>query len=209
MTETAPVICVTSPADNVHGSVGAPVASAEVRIHPLPEYARDEGELWVRGGIVFRGYYRNPEETARAFHGSWFRTGDIARRDRHGHVFICGRAKNVIVTAGGKNVYPEDVLRGTRGQPSRTVCLIQRGRILPACQVNDLHAAGIAELEFRPHRLGPKTPGGEDFEVVGERDVGHAGKIGEHRPSVNRSAPRRPRDATNKARGESQCQRAN
>jgi len=109
LTETSPVIAVNTLRHNRLGSVGRPVASAELRIEPVEGRAQGEGELWVRGALVFKDYFRAPELTAAAFHMDWFRTGDLVRMDRAGYLHICGRIKNLIVTEGGKKVVPEDI----------------------------------------------------------------------------------------------------
>jgi len=111
LTETAPVVALCTFAHNRLGAVGKPVASIEVKVVPYAGAAPYTGELWVRGSIVFRGYYQDPDATAHAFHNDWFRTGDVARMDCAGYLYICGRIKNVIVTEGGKNIYPEDIER--------------------------------------------------------------------------------------------------
>lgn len=68
------------------------------------------GEVCVKGPMVFQGYYNLPEETAKVFtEDGWFRTGDLGRLDSEGYLILAGRAKNMIVTEGGKNVYPEEI----------------------------------------------------------------------------------------------------
>ncbi|HBR57291.1 MAG TPA: hypothetical protein DEA22_07460, partial [Blastocatellia bacterium] len=68
------------------------------------------GEVLIKGGVVFDGYYRNPEANAEAFtDDEWFHSGDLGRLDAEGHLFIVGRAKDVIVLPSGKNVHPEDL----------------------------------------------------------------------------------------------------
>ncbi len=61
--------------------------------------------------MVFRGYFNNPAETEKVFRNDWFKTGDLAKIDAEGYLYIIGRVKSIIVTAGGKNIYPEYVER--------------------------------------------------------------------------------------------------
>jgi long-chain acyl-CoA synthetase len=109
LTETSPVICVNSPRHNRPGTVGRPLPSLQVRITGPDGTDVHEGELWIRGPSVFKGYFRNPEATGKTFHMTWFRTGDIARRERAGYISIRGRSKDIIVTDGGKNIYPDEI----------------------------------------------------------------------------------------------------
>lgn len=100
MTETAAPFAATRVTDNVIGTVGQPAPGSSIRIS-------DEGELQVKGPNVFRGYHNLPEKTAEAFTADgWLRTGDLAEIDDEGHIVITGRIKDVIITAGGKNVSP-------------------------------------------------------------------------------------------------------
>ena len=100
MTETAAPFAATRVTDNVIGTVGQPAPGSSIRIS-------DEGELQVKGPNVFRGYHNLPEKTAEAFTADgWLRTGDLAEIDDAGHIIITGRIKDIIITAGGKNVSP-------------------------------------------------------------------------------------------------------
>ena len=100
MTETAAPFAATRVTDNVIGTVGQPAPGSSIRIS-------DEGELQVEGPNVFRGYHNLPEKTAEAFTADgWLRTGDLAEIDDEGHIVITGRIKDIIITAGGKNVSP-------------------------------------------------------------------------------------------------------
>ena len=100
MTETAAPFAATRVTDNVIGTVGQPAPGSSVRIS-------DEGELQVKGPNVFRGYHNLPEKTAEAFTADgWLRTGDLASIDDEGRITITGRIKDIIITAGGKNVSP-------------------------------------------------------------------------------------------------------
>jgi long-chain acyl-CoA synthetase len=107
LTETSAAITVNRIKDIKVGSVGKLVPGNGMRID-------DDGELLVRGGVVFGGYWRNQDETAAVFSDGWFHTGDLGAIDENGFLTIVGRKKEIIVTAGGKNVAPallEDRLR--------------------------------------------------------------------------------------------------
>lgn len=108
LTETTAAITVNTPEHIRVGTVGRPIEGHAARI-------ADDGELLLRGYVVFNGYWRNDEATADAFVDGWFKTGDLGVIDDDGFVSITGRKKEIIVTAGGKNVSPavlEDSLRG-------------------------------------------------------------------------------------------------
>ena len=100
MTETAAPFTVTRVNDNKIGTVGQPVPGSSVRI-------ADDGEVQVRGANVFRGYHNLPEKTAETFTADgWLKTGDLGSLDEDGRLMITGRKKDIIITAGGKNVSP-------------------------------------------------------------------------------------------------------
>ena len=107
LTETCAAITVNGPGCQRIGTVGRPIPGTEVRI--------GEGDqIEVRGAVVTDEYWHNPEATRESIVDGWFRTGDLGSLDEDGYLSITGRAKEIIVTAGGKNVIPgplEDVLR--------------------------------------------------------------------------------------------------
>ncbi len=106
LTECSPVVSVNRPENIRFGSVGPPLVGLDVRIDkPGPDGV---GEICVSGGSVTPGYRDNPIETARLIRQGWLHTGDLGRLT-DGHLWITGRAKNLIVTAAGKNIYPEEI----------------------------------------------------------------------------------------------------
>ncbi|HLS44686.1 MAG TPA: AMP-dependent synthetase/ligase, partial [Ornithinicoccus sp.] len=108
LTETTAPVSVNTPELIKIGTVGRPLPGVGVRIL--------DGEVLVRGVNVFQGYLNNEEATAEVWQDGWFRTGDLGELDEDGFIRITGRAKEILVTAGGKNVSPgplEDQLRAT------------------------------------------------------------------------------------------------
>ncbi|HEU4477545.1 MAG TPA: AMP-binding protein [Pyrinomonadaceae bacterium] len=108
LTETSGAATVTRFEDNKIGSVGTPLNGVEVRIDD--PNADGIGEVLIRGPVVMSGYYQNPEANREAFTAEgFFRSGDLGRFDKQGHLYIVGRRKDVVKLPSGKNVFPEDV----------------------------------------------------------------------------------------------------
>jgi long-chain acyl-CoA synthetase len=102
LTETSAAVSLNTPAHHRFGSVGRVLPGMEARFAP-------DGELHVRGPNVFKAYFRDPEGTALALDGPWLRTGDLGHLDADGFLHITGRKKDLIITAGGKNVTPSNL----------------------------------------------------------------------------------------------------
>lgn len=107
LTETSPIISIGTNQNYKTGSVGKCVPSVEAKLASVDKTG--VGELIVKGPNIMLGYYENQEATAAAIKDGWFYTGDLARMDEEGYIFICGRKKNVIVLKNGKNIYPEEM----------------------------------------------------------------------------------------------------
>jgi long-chain acyl-CoA synthetase len=102
MTETATAATACSPEEHRFGSVGKPFSGVEVKI-------ADDGELLIKGPNIFQGYHNRAEETFGAIEDGWLHTGDLGRVDEDGFVYIVGRKKDIIITAGGKNLTPANI----------------------------------------------------------------------------------------------------
>ena len=108
LTETAPIAALTPESDPHIGSVGKAVVCAELKIKDPNE--NGEGEVLIKSSTLMLGYYEMEEETKKAIsEDGWFNSGDVGYLDKDGFLYITGRSKNVIVTANGKNIYPEEI----------------------------------------------------------------------------------------------------
>lgn len=100
LTETSPAVTLNSPWKVRYGSVGTPLPWTDVKL-------AEDNELMIRGPQVMRGYYNAPKETDKVLRDGWFYSGDIARIDEDGYVYIVDRKKEIIITSGGKNIAPQ------------------------------------------------------------------------------------------------------
>jgi long-chain acyl-CoA synthetase len=107
MTETAALVTVAPPVYDAVGSVGKPLPHVELRIDDPNE--NGIGEVLIRGENVMKGYWKNPEATAKALRDGWLHSGDLGYINAGGWLHITGRKKDVIVLSSGKNIYPEEI----------------------------------------------------------------------------------------------------
>ena len=117
MTETSTAATISSPEDFKIGTIGKPFPGCEVRI-------AEDGEILVKGPNVFQGYYKNEEATRETIVDGWLHTGDIGEIDSDGFIKITGRKKDIIITAGGKNITPANLEAEIKQQPLVSQCVV-------------------------------------------------------------------------------------
>jgi len=150
LTETASSLSVNDPDDFKFGTVGRAVAGTEVRLD-------EDGEILVRSDTVFAGYYKDPEATAAAFtDDGWFRTGDVGEIDADGFVKITDRKKDLIITAGGKNIAPQNLENALKASRFVSQALV----------VGDRRPYVVALITLDPAEIG--ATGREPRELVQE-----------------------------------------
>jgi fatty-acyl-CoA synthase len=191
-TECSPNICILKGKDSLRKkeSVGPPLPFLEVRIvddqdQPVP--ANVVGELTCRGPNVMKGYYKDPEGTAEALRGGWLHTGDLARMDEEGFVYIVDRKKDMIIS-GGENIYPrelEEVLYrhpkiqdaavvgipdSLWGESVKAFVVLRKGAVLKAEEVVEYCKAHLASYK-KPRSVAfvdslPRNPSGKVLKTV-------------------------------------------
>ncbi len=145
LTETSPVLSVNPLERNKFESIGLPLSGVEMKIDNPDD--KGMGEIIVRGAMVMMGYYNNPESTDEVLRDGWFFTGDIGRVDDDGYFYIAGRSKNVIVSASGKNIYPEEIEALLDQSPYILESLVL-GKKLPDSNAEDVIAIIVPDQEF-------------------------------------------------------------
>jgi long-chain acyl-CoA synthetase len=170
LTETSPVASVNTLDDFQIGTVGPPIPGTEIKI-------AEDGEILIRGPQVMKEYFNRPEDTARAITSDgWFLTGDIGEIDEEGHVRITDRKKNLLVTAGGKNIAPAPIENRVKGNRYvDQVVMIGDQRHFPALLVVPAfdalepwaHAAGIESASRRHLLKDPRVQAHLEKEVLG------------------------------------------
>ena len=116
-TECSPTVSTNWLHCRREGSVGIPIRDVEVRTAP-------DGEVQVKGPITMMGYYKDPEETAKALQDGWYCTGDLGHVDEDGFVFLTGRKKNLIILSNGENISPEELENDFRLDPGVNEVLV-------------------------------------------------------------------------------------
>jgi long-chain acyl-CoA synthetase len=117
MTETSTAATISSPDDFKVGTIGKPFPGCQIKI-------AEDGEILVKGPNVFQGYYKNEEATREAIVDGWLHTGDIGEIDADGFLTITGRKKDIIITAGGKNITPANLENEIKQHPLVSQCVV-------------------------------------------------------------------------------------
>ncbi|MBD3402976.1 AMP-binding protein [candidate division GN15 bacterium] len=170
LTECSPVVSVNRPEDIEFGSVGPPLNDVDVRI-ANPDTA-GIGEIIVRGPNTTPGYRDNPEATAELLKDGWLHTGDLGHIDQRGHVWITGRAKNVIVSAAGKNIYPEEIEEKLVLTPSIDEAVVF-GRQNEKKHGEEVLAVLVPDFDYfaEVHGMSPEEPDESLIETAISEDV--------------------------------------
>jgi len=147
LTELAPIVSYGRVGKYIPKSCGEYLPEImEVKIDS-PDPVNIAGELYIKGDVVFKGYYKNPEATAQVLQDGWFRTGDIGTIDKNRNVFLLGRSKNMILTGNGQNVYPEEIEVILNELPYVAESIVlQRGRLIIALIVPNMDALDKAGI---------------------------------------------------------------
>jgi long-chain acyl-CoA synthetase len=161
MTETSTTATGMRPGDHRFGSVGRAHPGVEIRI-------ADDGEILLKGANIFQGYYKNDDGSFGALIDGWLHTGDVGRLDQDGYLFITGRKKDIIITAGGKNITPANlendlkqtryisqaVMHGDRRPFPAMLITLDEEEIVPWAQAQGVETTAMAELSQHPEVVG-------------------------------------------------------
>ena len=153
MTEAAPLLAYEDWWDFAAKSCGKAVDSVEVRIDSEDPYTK-VGEIQAKGNSIMTGYYKNEEATAAAFTADgWMRTGDLGLMDKKGNIFIKGRSKNMILSANGQNIYPEEIEAVVNNQPYVVESVVvARGARLVALVYMDVEKAKSEGVDVETYK---------------------------------------------------------
>lgn len=172
LSETAPVVTLNPPQKPKNESVGLPIPDVEIKI----VYPNQEGigEIAVKGPNVMLGYFKNPEATKEVFTpDGWLLTGDLGYIDEEGYLYITGRKKSVIVTKGGKNIYPEEIENVLIQSPFIEEVLVVK-RINPKTKDEEVHAIiypNFEEFDNYFAEQGIVNPTNEDIKKVLQKEI--------------------------------------
>jgi len=166
LSETSPILTLNPPHSPRNKSVGLPIPGVEIRLFEVNE--RGEGEIAAKGPMVMKGYYKNEKATTEVFYDGWFLTGDIGYFDEDGYLYITGRKKAVIVTKGGKNIYPEEIENKLTESPYIEEVLVF-GAINPETGEEEVQALvypNLDEVRSIAHKMGRVPDNDFIYEII-------------------------------------------
>ncbi|HEY3688461.1 MAG TPA: long-chain fatty acid--CoA ligase [Streptosporangiaceae bacterium] len=183
LTETTAAVAVNLPKQNKIGTVGPPLPGCSVRV-------ADDGELLFRGPNIFSGYWKNEKATKEMLDDGWLRSGDLGSVDADGFISVTGRKKELIVTAGGKNVAPAVLEDRLRGHPLISQCMVVGdGKPFIGCLITlDTEALDFWKTQHnKPADLGPAELR-DDPVIIAEVEaaVADANKAVSHAESIKK-----------------------
>jgi long-chain acyl-CoA synthetase len=147
MTETSTAATIATPEDFKIGTIGKPFPGCEIKI-------ADDGEILVKGPNVFQGYYKNEEATRETIVDGWLHTGDIGEYDGDGYLKITGRKKDIIITAGGKNITPANLEAEIKQSPIVSQCVVLGDRKPYLIALVTLDVEEVAKLGAEDPEIG-------------------------------------------------------
>lgn len=153
LTESSPVLTMNSNDNYRNNSIGKTPTGVTIKIDN--PNAMGIGEIIAKGPMIMKGYYKNPEATAAVLKDGWLYTGDLGRVDSDGFYYIAGRLKNVVVTPGGKNVYPEEIEFVLNKSPFILESLVV-GRPLEGGGGEEIEAIIVPDMEYFSARAAEK-----------------------------------------------------
>jgi len=171
MTETSTAATISSPEDFKIGTIGKPFPGCEIKI-------AEDGEILVKGPNVFQGYYKNDEATRETIVNGWLHTGDLGTIDADGFITITGRKKDIIITAGGKNITPANLEGEIKQHPLVSQCVVvgdRRPYLVALVTLDPEEAAAYAKEHALPEDPAQLAANGSVREAIEE----HLAKVNE------------------------------
>lgn len=166
LTETSPVLTLNPTDKPKYASVGKPIAGVELKIENPDE--KGVGEILAKGDMIMSGYFQNPKATSLVLKDGWFYTGDSGWVDQQGYFYICGRIKNVIVSAAGKNIYPEEIENELLKSPFIAEVMISGKKIENR---EEVYAQVVPDYDYLKEELGSLSTENHHLEKIIREEI--------------------------------------
>jgi long-chain acyl-CoA synthetase len=172
MTETSTAATIATPEDFKFGTIGKPFRGCKLRI-------ADDGEILVKGPNIFQGYYKNEEATRETLVDGWLHTGDLGEIDEDGYLKITGRKKDIIITAGGKNITPANLENEIKQSALVSQCVVIGDRRPYLVALVTLDEEEVAKLAADDDAVADDPATWPDNEIIRKRISDHIDRINE------------------------------